>query len=76
VIGAIHRGERRVLQSVVIDVDGDEAVSFPRYAPGDLAGLARETVQQQLLSPANGRHFAPVRSVKHRRRAAYRRRFS
>jgi Na+-transporting NADH:ubiquinone oxidoreductase subunit A len=29
VIGAIHRGERRVLQSIVIDVDGDEAVSFP-----------------------------------------------
>lgn len=50
VISAIHRGERRVLQSIVIDVDGDEAVSFPRYAPGDLAGLARETVQQQLLT--------------------------
>ncbi|HAT1648094.1 TPA: Na(+)-translocating NADH-quinone reductase subunit A [Raoultella planticola] len=50
VIGAIHRGERRILQSIVIDVDGDEAVSFPRYAPGDLAGLARETVQQQLLA--------------------------
>lgn len=49
VIGAIHRGERRVLQSIVIDVDGDEAVSFSRYAPGDLAGLSRETVQQQLL---------------------------
>lgn len=29
VISAIHRGERRVLQSIVIDVDGDEAVSFP-----------------------------------------------
>ncbi|EMH6518093.1 Na(+)-translocating NADH-quinone reductase subunit A [Raoultella planticola] len=50
VISAIHRGERRVLQSIVIDVDGDEAVSFPRYAPGDLAGLARETVQQLLLT--------------------------
>ncbi|HAT1610859.1 TPA: Na(+)-translocating NADH-quinone reductase subunit A [Raoultella planticola] len=50
VISAIHRGERRILQSIVIDVDGDEAVSFPRYAPGDLAGLARETVQQQLLA--------------------------
>ncbi|MEL0554217.1 Na(+)-translocating NADH-quinone reductase subunit A [Raoultella lignicola] len=50
VISAIHRGERRVLQSIVIDVDGDNAVQFPRYAPDDLAGLSRETVQQQLLT--------------------------
>lgn len=50
VISAIHRGERRVLQSIVIDVDGDDAVQFPRYAPDDLAGLSRETVQQQLLT--------------------------
>lgn len=50
VISAIHRGERRVLQSIVIDVDGDDAVQFPRFAPDDLAGLSRETVQQQLLT--------------------------
>ncbi|WP_434586265.1 Na(+)-translocating NADH-quinone reductase subunit A [Klebsiella sp. R390] len=50
VISAIHRGERRVLQSIVIDVDGDDAVQFPRYAPDDLAGLSRETVQQLLLT--------------------------
>lgn len=50
VISAIHRGERRVLQSVVIDVDGNDAVQFPRYAPDDLAGLSRETVQRQLLA--------------------------
>ncbi|WP_434666678.1 Na(+)-translocating NADH-quinone reductase subunit A [Klebsiella sp. B345] len=50
VISAIHRGERRVLQSIVIDVDGDDAVQFPRYAPEDLAGLSRETVQHQLLT--------------------------
>lgn len=50
VISAIHRGERRVLQSIVIDVDGDDAVQFPRYAPEDLAGLSRETVQQLLLT--------------------------
>lgn len=50
VISAIHRGERRVLQSIVIDVEGDDAVQFPRYAPEDLAGLSRETVQHQLLT--------------------------
>jgi Na+-transporting NADH:ubiquinone oxidoreductase subunit A len=49
VVSAIHRGERRVLQSVVIDIDGDEAVNFPRFDTADLATLTRETVQQQLL---------------------------
>ena len=48
-ISAIHRGERRVLQSVVIDVDGDDAVHFPRYELADLAALTREVVQRQLL---------------------------
>ena len=48
-ISAIHRGERRVLQSVVIDVDGDDAEHFPRYELADLAALTREAVQQQLV---------------------------
>ena len=48
-ISAIHRGERRVLQSVVIDVDGDDAVHFPRYELADLAALTREAVLQQLV---------------------------
>ncbi|HDN2671539.1 TPA: Na(+)-translocating NADH-quinone reductase subunit A [Klebsiella michiganensis] len=48
-ISAIHRGERRVLQSVVIDVDGDDAVHFPRYELADLAALTREAVQHQLV---------------------------
>lgn len=48
-VSAIHRGERRVLESVVIDVDGEESVHFPRYELAELAGLTRESVQQQLL---------------------------
>ncbi|MFV9273787.1 Na(+)-translocating NADH-quinone reductase subunit A [Klebsiella oxytoca] len=48
-VSAIHRGERRVLQSVVIDVDGEESVHFPRYELAEIAGLTRESVQQQLL---------------------------
>ncbi|MCT4701011.1 Na(+)-translocating NADH-quinone reductase subunit A [Enterobacteriaceae bacterium H20N1] len=47
---AVNRGERRVLQSVVIDVHGDEAVVFERHAPESLASLPREIVQAQLLS--------------------------
>jgi Na+-transporting NADH:ubiquinone oxidoreductase subunit A len=49
-VAAINRGERRVLQSVVIEVQGDEQVVFERFAPDSLAKLARETVQAQLLA--------------------------
>lgn len=48
-VSAIHRGERRVLQSVVIDVDGDESVAFTCYAPDELATLSRDVVAAQLI---------------------------
>lgn len=46
---AIHRGERRILQSVVIRVEGDEQRTFARHERAALASLPRETVQSQLL---------------------------
>lgn len=49
-VTAINRGERRVLQSLVIEVQGDEQVVFERFAPETLAKLPRETVQAHLLS--------------------------
>ncbi|WP_438437532.1 Na(+)-translocating NADH-quinone reductase subunit A [Kluyvera sichuanensis] len=49
IVSAIHRGERRVLQSVVIDIDGDDAVTFNAYAPDELATLSREAVAAQLI---------------------------
>lgn len=49
-VTAIHRGERRVLQSVVIRIEGDEQREFTRYAPEELISLSRETVQAQLLA--------------------------
>ena len=49
-VAAINRGERRVLQSLVIEVQGDEQVVFERFAPDSLAKLERETVQAQLLA--------------------------
>ncbi|TDN51612.1 Na+-transporting NADH:ubiquinone oxidoreductase subunit A [Buttiauxella sp. JUb87] len=49
-VKAINRGERRVLQSLVIEVQGDEQVVFERFAPDSLAKLPRETVQSQLLA--------------------------
>lgn len=46
---AIHRGERRVLQSVVIQIEGDEKREFARFDAADLATLSHDTVQTQLL---------------------------
>jgi Na+-transporting NADH:ubiquinone oxidoreductase subunit A len=48
-ISAVNRGAKRVLQSVVIDVAGDDAISFDAFAADKLAGLARDKVQQQLV---------------------------
>ncbi|MDN4981352.1 Na(+)-translocating NADH-quinone reductase subunit A [Enterobacter hormaechei] len=46
---AIHRGERRVLQSVVIQIEGDEKREFARFDAANLATLSRDAVQTQLL---------------------------
>jgi len=46
---AIHRGERRVLQSVVIRLEGDRQREFTRYDVADLPSLTRQAVQAQLL---------------------------
>lgn len=51
VVKAINRGEKRVLQSVVVELDGkDDAVKFARYKPADLAGLSVEKVKENLLA--------------------------
>lgn len=50
VVATINRGERRVLQSVVIRLEGDEAVSFPSYQPAELDGLTREQVRDGLVA--------------------------
>lgn len=47
----IHRGARRILQAVVIDLDEDEeAESFRAWGPGELPGLDREAVVGNLLA--------------------------
>ena len=48
-VSAVHRGERRVLQSVVIDIDGDASLNFTAYSADDLATLPREVVAAQLI---------------------------
>ncbi len=48
VVSAINRGAKRVLQSVVIELEGDDAVEFPVVAPDAIASVDAATVRQQL----------------------------
>ena len=50
VVAKVNRGERRVLQSVVISLEGDEAETFASYAPGELDGLDSQAVRDNLLA--------------------------
>ena len=51
VVKAINRGERRALQSVVIELDAEEeAVEFAQYSADQLASLSREQVEENLNS--------------------------
>lgn len=45
----INRGEKRVFQSLVIDIDGDEKVSFPSFDADQLSALSREQVVENLV---------------------------
>lgn len=49
-IAAINRGERRVLQSVVVTLDGDDEETFASYPDGDLQSIGREDATKNLLA--------------------------
>ncbi|MDI9245848.1 Na(+)-translocating NADH-quinone reductase subunit A [Marinobacter sp. CHS3-4] len=49
VVKEINRGERRVFQSIVIEIDGDDAESFARYDESDIASLERQQVVDNLV---------------------------
>ncbi len=46
----INRGERRVLQSVVVRLKGDEAELFDSYAADNWANISREDARNNLLA--------------------------
>jgi len=46
---AIHRGEKRALLSVVIQVSGKAEVTFPSHSEGKLTALKRAQVVEQLV---------------------------
>jgi Na+-transporting NADH:ubiquinone oxidoreductase subunit A len=50
VVAAVNRGERRVLQSVVINLDGDDAEEFQRYEASQVAALDRDAVRENLIA--------------------------
>jgi Na+-transporting NADH:ubiquinone oxidoreductase subunit A len=48
-VASINRGAKRAFQSLVIDVDGDDAVSFDKHDASAIAGLERQAVVDQLI---------------------------
>ncbi len=49
VVKEINRGEKRALQSVVIEIDGDDAVEFAKYEAAKLGQVTREQVVTNLV---------------------------
>ncbi|WP_411728553.1 Na(+)-translocating NADH-quinone reductase subunit A [Methyloglobulus sp.] len=49
VVKNINRGEKRILQSVVVELTGTEQVSFDKYKEADLSKLDAEKVKANLL---------------------------
>ncbi len=49
VVSAINRGARRVLQSVVIDIEGDDAETFTAVSADAIDGLDAAAVRAQLV---------------------------
>ncbi len=72
----INRGAKRVLQSVVIEADGDDAISFDQYDAAQLANLTAEQVrknlqQSGLWAALRTRPFSAVPAVDSEARAIF-----
>ena len=48
-VSAINRGAKRAFQSVVIEIDGDEAASFDQYSVETARELPAEAIKNQLI---------------------------
>ncbi|WP_148863212.1 Na(+)-translocating NADH-quinone reductase subunit A [Marinobacter fonticola] len=49
VVKEVNRGDRRVFQSIVIEIDGEEAETFARYETSQLGALERQQVVDNLV---------------------------
>ncbi len=45
----VNRGAKRVLQSVVVKIEGNECVAFEKIAADQITSASRETIEQQLV---------------------------
>jgi Na+-transporting NADH:ubiquinone oxidoreductase subunit A len=50
IVKAIHRGEKRVLQAVVVEIQGEAEQTFTAYSATELANLTGEQVKQHLIA--------------------------
>ncbi len=50
VVKSIHRGAKRALQSVVIELKGSAQISFQKYDESELNNLTAEQVKENLLA--------------------------
>jgi len=57
VVKAVNRGERRILQSVVIELDGDESEAFPVFESGQIDKLDGDTVRRVLIESGMWTYF-------------------
>jgi Na+-transporting NADH:ubiquinone oxidoreductase subunit A len=48
IVKAVHRGDKRVLQSVVVELQGDAQETFAKYDASQLANLSAEQVKENL----------------------------
>jgi len=48
-IKAINRGAKRILQSIIIELSGDDEINFQQYEQSQLASLNRDDVKKNLL---------------------------
>ena len=48
-VQSVNRGEKRAFQSVVINVDGDEAETFKSVGNADVTSLSRDEVVENLV---------------------------
>lgn len=49
-ISAVNRGAQRIFQSIVIDVEGDDAETFASYDTAQLDGISRQDVVDNLVN--------------------------
>jgi len=57
VVSAINRGDKRALQSVVVELDGDDEVTFDAHAASELASLDGAKVREQLIESGSWAAF-------------------